>query len=289
MDAVAVVTPEQVVTEPAVAPQSVDWTAHIPKDLVSEKVWDSYKGKPIGDVLKSFVDSHKYATGAIRLPNEKDKPEEAQAKLRDLYGKLGRPETPDKYTVKSPELPNGLSLDPSKETAFKGMAHQLNLTNAQVQGLLDWYGQDLIQASDAQQVDVVQARKESEALLKKEWGAAYEKNVALADRSIQHLAGEVLNKDESAQFLGLMAESGMGRNPGFIKMMARLGTYLSEDQLIRGDSPSSDDSVQTQINDLMRKPEYMDRAHPGHDAVVEQVNKLFQLQVNPMRQAMQAF
>lgn len=274
-------------TTPVEPPAPVDWVSHIPQDVAGEKVWDSYKGKPIGDVLKSFVDSHKYATGAIRLPGEKDKPEEAAAKLRDIYGKLGRPESADQYAVKAPSLPDGIQWDATRETAFKTIAHQLNLTNQQVQGLLDWHGKDILDSIEHRGRASEAGRKKAEEQLRHEWGAAYERNVKQASDALSALSSEALTHDEAKDLLDAINNTGLGNHPAFLKVMARAGKEFGEEPWMRGAGSASDDSVAKQISDLMSKPEYTDPQHPRHEAAVQEVQKLFQLQVNPMRKALQ--
>ena len=94
-------------------------------------------------MLKTTIEAQKKMGSAIFLPSEKDKPEDRAKKIHDIYGKLGRPDSPDKYQITQPSLPEGATWDPNRETAFKAVAHQLNFTPQQVQGLIDWYGKDV--------------------------------------------------------------------------------------------------------------------------------------------------
>ena len=149
--------------------------------------------------------------------------------------------------------------------------------------MIDWYGKDLSDALVAREQQVVQTRKETEASLHNEWGGAYQHNVVLANRAVEELGKQAgLTQDESTEVIATM-----GNDPGFLKMMANLGTFFRNDGLITGDAPSTADSIQTQINELMKKGgPYWDKSDPQHDAVNEKVRKLFELTTNPMAKAM---
>ena len=48
----------------APAPAAINWTEHIPAEYKNEKLWESYKGKPLGDVLKSTAEAQKLTSPA---------------------------------------------------------------------------------------------------------------------------------------------------------------------------------------------------------------------------------
>src|SRR2546425_12460091 len=56
--------------------------------------------KDIPSLAKLAVEGQKMVGGSIRLPKADAKPEEAEKAWGDIYGKLGRPDTPDKYELK---------------------------------------------------------------------------------------------------------------------------------------------------------------------------------------------
>ena len=61
-----------------------DWFASIPQEFQSEKSIQSFKGKPIGDVVKSFVEAQKLVGGSIRLPKPDAAAEERKKFLDDI-------------------------------------------------------------------------------------------------------------------------------------------------------------------------------------------------------------
>src|SRR3990172_11892156 len=91
--------------EPAPAPAPTDWRAALPADLQADKSLEQFKGKDWAEVgptlAKGYVETKKMVGGSLKVPKEDATPEEQAA----FYTALGRPETPDKYETKVPELP----------------------------------------------------------------------------------------------------------------------------------------------------------------------------------------
>jgi len=259
-----------VVSDPAVQGNpdtldAVDWSKHIPTDLSKEKVWEPLKGKPLGDVLKGYVEAQKYIGGSIKIPGKDAKPEEWDK----FYGKLGRPEAADQYATVMPDLPEGFSWDDGQMKAFFEKAHKAGLTAAQVQPLLDWYAED--------QKGILKAGKdalaEATTALKDEWKAAYPRNLGLAKAAVLAVGGKEL--------MGLFDQTGMGNHPVILKAFAKLGRQFAEDGVISGEVegvPTSE-VVQKQISTILndRKHPYWDRNLAGHDEAVEEMARLHQL------------
>jgi hypothetical protein len=245
----------------------VDWSAHIPKEYASEKFWEPVKGKGLDTVLKNYAEAQKMIGGSIRLPSEKDKPEEASKKLSDIYTKLGRPEAPDKYDLKTDV---GIALDEQALAGFKQTAHKIGLNSKQAQELLDYYG-GMIKQALAQRENGVKAGMEQ---LSEHWGRHTEKNVALSQRALTQLIKEEF-PDDAETVLKELEATGLGNNPALVRLFARMGAAMQEDGLITGDDmPVNEEALDDQIRELMGKPEYLDDRHPNHDAIVQKVLRL---------------
>lgn len=273
-------------TPSASAGPPVDWTAHIPKELASSKIWEPYKGKPLSEVLKSAHDAQSYAIGAIKLPGEKDKPEEATKKWNDIYKKLGRPDAPDGYQHDLPDLKGKANWNEESVKGFNAVAHKLGLNQAQAQGLLNFYGDMLVKQIPDQQ----QAIKATAERLRGEWGGAFKKNMALAERGVATMVGKVLSDAETEDFLQTIQRTGLNSHPAFIKIMAQIGAdHATEDDFLTGDSGPTEDSLDAKIAAAMAKPEYSDARHPLHEEAVNKVLRLHQEKLNPIRKREEAF
>ena len=267
----------------ASAAPTVDWTAHIPKELSGAKTFEPYKGKPLGEVLKSLHDAQSYAIGAIKLPSDKDRPEDREKKLADIYTKLGRPADPAGYKHQLPELPGGRQWQEEHVGQFNTVAHQLGLNQAQAQGLLNFYG-ELVGKSVPNERELLQTAEQE---LKDAWGVHYDRNVALADRGYKKLLELTFSDEEREQAARLdqeMLQSQFLKNPRMAKVMATIGKMFTEDKLITGeDAPNDNEALEAKIREEMNKPEYMNGDHPLHKDAVNKVYKLRKELNNPVR------
>lgn len=109
--------------------------------------------------------------GYVALPTEKSTPEELSA----FYGKLGRPETADKYELAVPE-----GYDDSFPKAMAPIMFEAGLSQAQAAKLAEgWNG--FISAKAAEVEKAYHAAQDKEmAELQTEWGADYDKNEEIA-------------------------------------------------------------------------------------------------------------
>jgi len=97
----------------------------------------------------------------------------------------GVPEAPDKYKI---ELGNGIVVgeeDKPTVDSFLKAAHAANLPGAQVNSLLKWYFDDLVQGETAKMHEADQrAAQQVDDQLHVEWGADYRKNKTLIEAYI---------------------------------------------------------------------------------------------------------
>ena len=257
------VTP--VVEVPSTTPNgaATDWRATLPDELKSEKSLESFKG--VDALAKSYVEAQKYIGGAVKLPKA-DAPAEEWEKV---YARLGRPETPDKYEFKRPEVPENVTDDEEMETAFKGMAHKAGLSTRQAQQLLEQYNEMQVKRLQS----FTGKMEEGVASLKKEWGTNFDKNIGVASRAVKELGGDELT--------GLLNETGLGNHPVLIKFFSKLGEQMQEDTVIMGDQPeptsSNADAIQLKL-DAIRKDKnhpYNSRmSSPAKEAAIREVNAL---------------
>lgn len=255
-------TPPQAESPPAAAPP--DFLASIAdSDLRS---WAETKGLTANEqTLNSYRNLEKIfgadkAGRTVTLLGDEPSTEE----FNEFYGRLGRPKEAKGYAFSAPEGSDSAFADSAKE-AF----HGLGLTDRQAQGVADWWqGQSAgaVEASEAQYNEQVAS---DTAGLRKEWGAAYDKNVSAAQAATREFG-----LDEKAVD-GLESTLGFG---GLMKFMHKIGAKLGEDTLDGGDSNVGDglmspDAARQGMKELYGNTEwmtaFMDKQHPGHDAALE--------------------
>ena len=78
----------------------------------------------------------------------------------------------------------------------------------------------------------------------------------------------------------------MGNDPGFLKMMAKLGTFFRNDSLITGDAPSTLGQHPDADRRADEEAGILEQARSPVRGDQEKAQKLFQSQTNPMAKAM---
>ena len=215
-------------------------------------------------LAKSYINATRMiGQDKVAVPNENSTDDQWQ----EVYGKLGRPESPDKYKleVKSDVVP----LDEGAIKSFAENAHQLGLNNKQAQGILEFYKNSMEGSAQQNQVDMETAQAQSEQELRKEWGGNYEANIKKA--------AAVAKANMDANILDMQLKDGtrLGDNPAIIKGFANIANLMSEDKLVSTESEGVSQGVdyQSEINKLVndRSGPYWNKSHPDHDKIVQQV------------------
>jgi hypothetical protein len=237
------------------------------KETISEEFRNDpniSKFTEIDALAKSYINATRMiGQDKVSVPNENSTDDQ----WNEVYSKLGRPESADKYKleVKSETAP----LDESAIKQFAENAHQLGLNNKQAQGILEFYKNSMEGSAQQARVDTETAQANAEAELRKEWGRAYEDNIKKA--------GSVAKANMNAEILDMELKDGtrLGDHPAVIKGFANIANLLSEDKLVGTESENVDQStdysaeISKIVND--RDGPYWNKSHPDHDKVVQQV------------------
>jgi len=159
----------------------------------------------------------------IKLP--KDMTE--QGAMDEIYNRLGRPESADKYEIK---LPEGVPVDQGRIQAMAQVAHASGLNPKQLNALAE---------ADAQyQSAVMQEISKQQQVeldgLKKEWGNAFGEREELARRFVSKNLPEGIDK----QAMLTAIENAIG-TANMLKMFANAGYGLKEHSIpdASGDRP----------------------------------------------------
>ena len=263
-------------TSPAAGDQAADgptgFLAGLPEDLRAERSLAAIRS--VEDMARAYVSAQKLV-GLDRLPLPgADSPKEA---WDVVYARLGRPDTPDGYAFAYPDGIDQERVGGDLVALFQQAApelHALGVTKTQAAGLFKLQAE----LTAAQQAAAEQALTDrfaaDDTALKTEWGAAYDRNLALARRGARELGG--------ADELGaLEAQIGAGR---LIRICHRLGELLGEDKLVGGGAASgggmilTPDQARQEIAARQRDADwtkaYFDKAHPGHKQAVAEMARL---------------
>lgn len=265
-------------------PPTTDWRTSLPDDLRTEKVFESIKGKDwneAGPVLaKNYVNAQRMV-GADKLvvPGPHATPEETAA----FYGKLGRPDTPDKYTYK---LPEGLPAEQINKPLLDGWLkelHEAGVPLKQADRIVSKYLADQFAESKAAKQAEAKKIADWETSLKQEFGAKYDEKLNYAQWSLKEFGG---TDGKLAKFLD---ETGLGSHPEVVKFFADVGLRMSDDKARTGGArppafgsgPNTAAEAQAALNmfnnDQEKQKALFDNRHLGHDAAVAERTRLFQM------------
>jgi hypothetical protein len=237
------------------------------KETISEEFRNDpniSKFTEIDALAKSYINATRMiGQDKVAVPNENSTDDQWQ----EVYGKLGRPESPDKYKleVQSETAP----LDESAVKQFAENAHQLGLNNKQAQGILEFYKNSMEGSIQQARVDTETAQANAEQELRKEWGRSYDENIKKA--------GAIAKANMSEDILNMELKDGtrIGDHPSVIKGFASIANLMSEDKLVSTESENVDRGTdyEAEISKLVndRDGPYWNKSHPDHDKVVQQV------------------
>src|SRR6056300_1877281 len=256
-------TATETVTQPtAQTPITNSW-----KDSISEEFRQDpniSKFTELEALAKSYVNATRMiGQDKVAVPNNNSTDDQ----WNEVYDKLGRPESADKYKleVQSETAP----LDEGAIKSFAENAHKLGLNNRQAQGILEYYKESMEGSAHQAKIDTETSQAQAEQELRKEWGRSYDDNIKRA--------AQVAKANMNSEILDLTLSDGrtLGDHPEIIKGFANIANLMSEDKMIGTgeDNTTSGRDLGEEISKIVndRDGPYWNKSHPDHDKVVQQV------------------
>jgi hypothetical protein len=256
-------TATETVTQPtAQTPITNSW-----KDSISEEFRQDpniAKFTEIDALAKSYINATRMiGQDKVAVPNNNSTDDQ----WNEVYDKLGRPESADKYKleVQSETAP----LDEGAIKSFAENAHKLGLNNRQAQGILEYYKESMEGSAHQAKIDTETSQAQAEQELRKEWGRSYDDNIKRA--------AQVAKANMNSEILDLTLSDGrrLGDHPEIIKGFANIANLMSEDKMIGTgeDNTTSGRDLGEEISKIVndRDGPYWNKSHPDHDKVVQQV------------------
>ena len=240
------------------------------KEAISEEFRNDpniEKFTEIDALAKSYINATQMiGKDKVAVPNKNSTDDQ----WNEVYDKLGRPESADKYSLnaKSEVVP----IDDNAIKQFAENAHQLGLNNKQAQGILEFYKNNMEGMAKQAKVDTETAQAQSTQELRQEWGREFDTNIKKA--------GALAKANMNPEILDMQLKDGMrlGDHPEIIKGFAKIAGMMSEDKIVSTESEnvSSNTDVETEISDIMNNKDgpYWNKSHPDHDKMVQQVYTL---------------
>ena len=186
------------------------------------------------------------------------------------YTKLGRPESPDKYSfdVKS----DVVTMDEGAIKSFAEQSHKLGLNNKQAAGILDFYKNNMEGSAQQAKIDTETAQSQAEQELRQEWGRDFDGKVKQA--------GALAKANINPEILDMTLSNGirLGDHPEIIKGFAKIAGMMSEDKIVATESENVNTvtDIESEISAITNDTNgpYWNKQHPDHDKIVQQVYTL---------------
>ena len=188
----------------------------------------------------------------------------------EVYDKLGRPESAEKYSLDAKS--KVVSLDENAVKQFAETSHKLGLNNKQAQGLLEFYKTNMEGTAQQAKIDTETAQAQAEQQLRSEWGREFDTKVKQA--------GSLAKANIKPEVLDMTLSNGtrLGDHPEIIKGFAKIAGMMSEDKIVSTESESvqSNQNIQDEIDSIVndKASPYWNKGHPNHDKQVQQVYTL---------------
>lgn len=245
--------------------ENIPWSANLSPELKEYVGANGKEWQNLDAVVNSYKNLEKLhgvpAERIIKLPDSPDSPE-----WKDVYKRLGTPDSPDGYGLEAADEADTSMVDWAKD-AF----HSLNLTESQGQSLVEKFNEYVNgQDNSSRETSAADAAKQ-EMSLKKDWGSAYDQNVANAQHAARRFGITADAIDALDQTMG-HAET--------MKLMNKIGSKLGEAGFHNGlegggfGNIMTPEQAKSQINALKQDSAFTSKYLAGD---VESKNKLSSL------------
>ena len=261
-------TPVAPVTPPATptpAPTTASWKDSISEDFRNDPNIEKFT--EIDALAKSYINATKMiGQDKLVIPNNNS----TEDQWNEVYEKLGRPESADKYALDAKS--ETVSMDENAVKSFAEQSHKLGLNNKQAQGILEFYKNNMEGTAQQSKIDTETAQSQSEQELRQEWGRDFEGKVKQA--------GALAKANINPEVLDMTLSNGtrLGDHPEIIKGFAKIAGMMSEDKIVSTESENVDTvkDLESEIAAISndRNGPYWNKSHPDHDKAVQQVYTL---------------
>lgn len=162
--------------------------------------------------------------------------------FESIHQRLGKPETVEGYKI---EFEEGAAVDADTLAWIKGLGHEQNMTNAQLQGLVLGYNAESVRIQEEQQAALDVQNQTEEVELRNTWGTKYDERLDYGHRALLALGLQEENIDSIQSALGPKATA---------ELAAKIADTMGEDTIAaQTQTPAfgtSKEQIQTRINAL---------------------------------------
>ena len=223
----------------------------------------------VGSLAKSFV----HARSMIGADNiGKPQASWTDEQWTNFYAETGRPQDTTSYIADFADVLSDAEADNFKQAVFEA-----GLSPRQFDKIANYFMSENERMSQEAEARAETSYQDGINALKQEFGQATEQRIKLAQRAANTLLGDLT---ENPFFKETMADGRqLGDHPEIIRMFAKLGEQMGEDNLVGETSEliMTPEQANQELKEIMRPgTPYTDATHPEHDAYVQRASELFQ-------------
>lgn len=254
----------------------VQWPEGFDETLKEEKALQPFVDKEgkfnVANIIKSYVSTKKaFGANKVSIPGKN-----ATEGDWDEFWKstVGWSTDPNDYNLQKPEKSE---IDDEFLKSFKEAAHGARLAPAAAQKMLEFIEKSSKTEIEAETKARQEYLKQGVDNLKKDWGEAYNREIATAVKTYK----EVLTADQQK----FMKDKGLETDPTMIRIFAELGNRIYREGRVPKNGggnggPMTPDEIQSEINTIMgdSKHPYNNPNHPNFAQAQQDMLKLYQRQ-----------
>ena len=265
--AAEVAAPTEVVEAEAPAANWTDGMEEMTQGFVENKGWKN---------PEQMLESYQHLEKTIGVPPERvvHLPKEGDSDgWGEVYGRLGRPEEASGYKFNDTDVPDaGMGLKDN----LREWAHESGLSQNQASAIFDKYNARIVELGEEMQTQKSEQATADEQALRKEWGGAWEENIAAGTRFRQRFGLDDATVDKLEDALGLR---------GLLELSASIGRGLGEHQMPSGAEDSGEGltygmtpgAAKAKIGDLTLDKDFMEQYMEGRPEAVARMTRLHSL------------
>lgn len=202
----------------------------------------------------------------LRRPNPTD-----TASQKAFWQQFGVPEKPEDYDFSQVKFSDNSDLDPEFANTIRATAFEHNIPPSAAQAFAK------AMAAHAEKVDAAEAQENAAALasqqaaLKAAWGAAYDSNLAAANRTAAALG---IGADQVQALVGLVGGDKVLQMFHKISTVTREDSFVGGSPNIGGDAPVGVEDAKAQLEMLQNDREWVAKFNAGDFAAKQMWQKL---------------
>jgi len=231
------------------------------RTLLESKKWNN-----INQIVDGYGELEKLVGVGEHLVIPKVDDPEFATKMGDVFNRLGRPDTSDKYEY---EYEGDVEISDELTGQFKEYAHSLGLTQDQFNKILNFQLDAVAAQSQAYTEQAEAQRQENISALQLKWGANYETKIK----------GAKIIADSLGIYQTLEAK-GLASDPVIIEMLDTIANRTSEDVITSVTTSSPTKTPQEELEEIKKDESFLKRFHPKHKETMARFMALNQIIAN---------